>query len=385
MNILLINFEYPPLGGGGGVATAQIAEELATRNTVHVITTAYKNLPRYSYEHGVHIHRVPVLGRSNMPTASLLSLLTFAPMALMYGMSLTRKHAFDVINAHFIIPSGVPALPIAALRKIPLVVTLIGGDIYDPSKGISPHRHALLRFVIRFIATRSQALTAISHDTKQRAIELHGISQDITVIPIGLVPSSESAMSRQSLGIPDDAFLCVSIGRLVPRKGYRTLLAAWRNIPNAHLFIIGDGPQKNMLEALIRAYNLTDRVRLLGFVPEEKKHALLRAANAYVSSAQHEGFGIVFLEAMDAGLPIVASNDGGQKDFLTHGRNAFLIPPLDAHMMTQAVVELMHDIKIQQEMSTNNKNDVQQYYISKTATMLEKVLEQTVDQYERSH
>ena len=385
MNILLINFEYPPLGGGGGVMTAQIAEELAKRHTVHVITTAFANTKHYEFIHGVHIHRVSVLGRTTIPTATFISLITFAPASLALGLSLTRKHAFDIINAHFVIPSGVPALMLAMIRKIPLVVTLVGGDIYDPSKGISPHRHGIFRSTIRTILRHANAITAISQDTKQRAIELHSVSQDITVIPIGLVPYPCNAIPREALGLTDTDFLCVSIGRLVPRKGYETLLDAWRNIPNAHLLIIGDGPLRRSLQSLIDTYQLSNRVRLVGFISEQEKQGMLRTANLYVSAAQHEGFGIVFLEAMDAGLPIVAANDGGQKDFLEHGKNALLVPPHDTKKITSAVLQIMENPDLRTTIQEHNKEDVRGYYIDKTAGLLEDVLLDTVAHYERHH
>jgi len=385
MTILFINFEYPPLGGGGGVMTAQIAQELAKRHTVHVITTAFKHAKRYDFIDGVHVHRVGVVGRTSLPTATLVSLLTFVPSAFITGLALTKKHAFDIINAHFVIPSGVPALMLARMRNIPLVVTLIGGDIYDPSKGISPHRHGVFRSVIRYIVRHANAVTAISHDTKQRAIELHNIMQDITVVPIGLVPFPCTPLPRESLGLRNDDFLCISIGRLVPRKGYETLLEAWKQIPAAQLLIIGDGPLKESLQEQIDRYDLSGRVRLVGFISEQEKHAMLRTANAYVSAAQHEGFGIVFLEAMDAGLPIIAANDGGQKDFLEHGKNALLVPPRDVQKIAAAVQQVMNDQSLRREISANNIRDVGAYYIDKTSGLLERVLLDTVTRYERHY
>jgi glycosyltransferase involved in cell wall biosynthesis len=382
MNILFINFEYPPLGGGGGVMTADIARELAKRNTVHVITTAFENLKKYEFVDGIHVHRVSVIGRTTMPTATLISLLTFAPAAFFKGLEITHKHAFDIINAHFIIPSGVPALALSWVRKIPLVVTLVGGDIYDPSKGISPHKHGIIRSVIRFIARHAQALTAISHDTKQRAIELHGIREEIIVIPIGLVRSSTEALPREALGFTTEDFLCVSVGRLVPRKGYDTLLDAFRQLPNAKLIIIGDGPMKRELEEKISKYNISEQVHLVGFVPEAEKQAMLRSVDLYVSAAQHEGFGIVFLEAMNAGLAIVSANDGGQKDFLEHGTNALLVSPHDAHGITAAVTNLMTHSDIRKKMSEHNLNDVKKYYIENTAMLLEEELFRVTQSYE---
>jgi len=374
MNILMINFEYPPLGGGGGVATHDIARELAKRHNVHVLTTAFRDLPYAEVLDNVTIHRVRVFGRTTLPTATFLSLITFAPAAFFAGIRIMMKMKFDVLYALFVIPSGLPAVFLSKLFRVPFVLTFIGGDIYDPSKGISPHRHILLRAIIRFIASSAKALTAISHDTKTRTIELHGVTQEITVVPIGLMPKDVPSASRAQLGYLEDDIICVSIGRLVPRKGYDILLKAWQNIPDAKLVIIGNGPLKAELAQHIQEYGLTDRVQLLGQVDEQQKLQILLIADMYVSAAQHEGFGIVFLEAMHAGLPIIAANDGGQTDFLTDGEHAFLLPPHDFRAISRAVIALIQNKELRIQMGRKNKEAVQEYYLDRTVARIEKIL-----------
>lgn len=374
MNILMINFEYPPLGGGGGVATHDIARELAKRHNVHVLTTAFRDLPYAEVLGNVTIHRVRVFGRTTLPTATFLSLITFAPAAFFAGIRIMMKMKFDVLYALFVIPSGLPAVFLSKLFRVPFVLTFIGGDIYDPSKGISPHRHILLRAIIRFIASSAKALTAISHDTKTRTIELHGVTQEITVVPIGLMPKDVPSASRAQLGYLEDDIICVSIGRLVPRKGYDILLKAWQNIPDAKLVIIGNGPLKAELAQHIQEYGLTDRVQLLGQVDEQQKLQILLIADMYVSAAQHEGFGIVFLEAMHAGLPIIAANDGGQTDFLTDGEHAFLLPPHDFRAISRAVIALIQNKELRIQMGRKNKEAVQEYYLDRTVARIEKIL-----------
>lgn len=126
-------------------------------------------------------------------------------------------------------------------------------------------------------------------------------------------------------------------------------------------------------------------MKLLGHVSEETKQELLYCADTYVSAAQHEGFGIVFLEAMDAGLPIIAANDGGQRDFLTHGIHALLVAPHDAISLAQAIKTLSSNPKMRSQMSERNRKDVQQYYLVTTAAQFENALVDALSRYGHHH
>jgi len=129
MNILTFNYEYPPLGGGGGVVHELIAQELAKRHRVHVITSAFRGLPRREERGGVAIVRVPVLGRGDQSVASLASMLSFPLGAWVAAGRLLRRERIDVINTSSACMGETSTIPPSGSRRIasPHCERLCGG------------------------------------------------------------------------------------------------------------------------------------------------------------------------------------------------------------------------------------------------------------------
>ncbi|MEJ2748350.1 MAG: glycosyltransferase family 4 protein [Anaerolineae bacterium] len=165
MKILFCNYEYPPLGGGGGVVNALLAEEMAKHHDVTVLTSQGLGLPRERMENGVRVIRVPVFFRQEEAVANLRSMATFIPMAIKEGLKLLRHERFDVINTHFVLPTGPVGEVLSRYGRIPNVLSVHGGDLYDPSKTLSPHRHPILRTVIRRLLRKADAVIGQSRNT----------------------------------------------------------------------------------------------------------------------------------------------------------------------------------------------------------------------------
>ncbi len=256
---------------------------------------------------------------------------------------------------------------LAAACGVPHVLTLAGGDIYDPVKRYTPDKSRLLAAIVRRVLRAADIRVAVSTDLARRAVTLYGCPSPLEVISPGLaLPTPPAAPSgpdlsgvglpdadrpaagapdRRALGLDPDAVYVVSLARLVRRKNLTALVEACAAIgaDNVRLLLLGDGPERLPLEQLAGERGFGSRVQFRGFVDEAGKQALLRAADIFALPSLHEAFGLVYLEAMQAGLPIIATRPGGQEDFLEDGLTAHLVEAGDPAALTGALARLVGD------------------------------------------
>ena len=359
MRILLVNYEYPPLGGGGGVLTRTLAAELAGDHSVTVLTSRGPGANAEVNESGVRVLRVPVLGRRSASSASLASMLSFVPAARSLARRSMRDGEFDVVHTFFAVPSGPAGARIARRIGAPHVLTVIGADIHDPSR-LSPDRFALLGTVVSRIVRRADAVTAISSDIARRAERLTGRHQ-IEVVSCASAHDELPPRDRGSLGWQEDEVVVLTIGRLVPRKGIDTLIrAVGATDPRVRLEVVGDGPERDHLRSLA-ASTAPGRVTFAGAVSEAEKRRRLASADAFALVSQHEGFGLVYLEAMNAGLPIVAGTVGGQVDFLRDGDDALLASPGDVAGIAERLRKLAEDTVLRKTLAESGRRTAAEY------------------------
>ena len=164
---------------------------------------------------------------------------------------------------------------------------------------------------------------------------------------------------------PRAGYSLIAIGRLVERKGLEFLVRALATLPkDIILYIIGDGPLEASLKALGNEHALDGRLRMLGYVPREEVYAYLWSADCFVLSSLHEGLGIVVQEAMYAGLPIVATTNGGQVDLIQNYRNGILVAPGKVEPLANAIQELYDNPTLARSLSINNRRDIEEYFMS---------------------
>ncbi|GIH72874.1 glycosyltransferase [Sphaerimonospora thailandensis] len=349
MRIALISEHASPLAtiggvdaGGQNVHVAALAVALAERGnevTVHTRRTGPDQPDTVIMAPGVTVDHVAAGPPEPVPKDELL------PYMPDFAAHLVRRwaaHPPDVAHAHFWM-SGLATLWAAEAVGVPVVQTFhaLGtvkrrwqGD-FDTSP---PQRPAAERQVGR----QASAVIATCGDEVRELVAM-GVPDDrVGVVPCGvdleLFRPDDPSMPRGDGGRPR----VLSIGRLVPRKGVDTLVRAMRQVPDAELVIAGGDPYDDegiRLRALAEAYGLADRVRLIGSVARAEVPVLMRSADVLVTVPWYEPFGIVPVEALACGVPVVASAVGGHLD--TVSGCGLLVPPRRPRALSRVLRDVL--------------------------------------------
>jgi glycogen synthase len=363
LRLLLINYELPPIGGGAGHATYHTALALAERgHQVDILTSRYGETTSYERVGDVGIHRVLSL-RRGIHKCGLLGAATFLARAAPALPSLLRARRPELCHYYFSLPTGLLSLYSHGLRGLPYLVSLRGSDVpaYDRTKAEVQVLHRLLGGVNRHIWNRASAVVALSESLRSQALEADP-SVDIDVISNGIdiekfSPPRSPRPERKSVRL-------VCVCRLVPRKGVDVLLEAMallRQEP-VTLEIIGTGELEETLRERARALGVHRRVHFKGYVAQDELGAHYRRADAFVLPSLAESFGMVLLEAMSCGLPVVASRTGGIPETVTDGENGLLVPAGDPRELAAALRRLVNDRELRLEIGENNVRKVRARY-----------------------
>lgn len=370
LKILIINYEFPPIGGGGGVATYDLAIEWEKTCSVDVLTSGFKGLAPYEDVQGINVYRTKIFFRKSRDAANFPSMLSYLFTGFLTGYRLCRKNRYDVINTHFAVPSGPLGFVLGKIFRIPNVLSLHGGDIYDPSKKMSPHNSFFFSRVVKFILNRADRIVAQSSNTRDNTVKYYSPVKNVDIIPLAFHPPQAVKKSRKDLNLEKDSFYFMTVGRLIKRKSIETALNALAGTRNKkiRLLIAGDGPEKDNLKQITDKLHLNERVSFLGYLTDDEKYSYLDNSDAFILTSLHEGFGIVFMEAMHSGLPIICTNNGGQVDFLKQDKNALLIDVGDIKACTKSMEKLFSSSELRSAMAKNNRKKIKEFYAENIAS-----------------
>ncbi len=260
---------------------------------------------------------------------------------------------YDALHAHWLVPNAVAVADLARRHSVPLTVSLHGSDVFVAER-VAP---------VRALASRALAasgsVTACSEDLRRRAHALGAPPARSHLVPYGVdveafSPAAATDGARGRLGVPEDGFLVVAVGRLVAKKGFDTLLEAVARTGGVRVLIAGEGDLRDSLAA--QAQRLGVRLHLPGALDRRTVAAALAAADMVVvpsvvdAAGNVDGLPNALLEALAAGRPVIASRVAGIPDVVEDGRNGLLVPPADAEALTAALRRLLREPETRQRL-----------------------------------
>jgi glycosyltransferase involved in cell wall biosynthesis len=356
MKIAMVSEHASPLatlggadGGGQNVHVAALSEALARKGhqiTVYTRRDAQNQPDRVEVAGGVTVEHVPAGPPRRLPKDDLL------PWMPEFGAYLSGRWAAeppDLVHAHFWM-SGLAALAGARDLDVPVFQTFHALGVvkkrYQGRKDTSPANRIRLE---RRIGREATGVIATCSDELFELVRLGVPRKRISVVPCGVdvkrfTPHGPRAPRGRRPRL-------LWLGRMVERKGVDTILEALTRLPGAELLVAG-GPSRSHLpldeEAcrlmdLARSLRLADRVGFLGRVPHDQTPALIRSADVVVCTPWYEPFGIVPLEAMACGVPVVVSAVGGLMDTVVHGATGIHVPPRRPDVLALALRNLLAD------------------------------------------
>ena len=362
MKIAILTPLFPPKHLAGlEIAAYNIAKHLSKRNhEVHVITTLDKGLPKESTEECFFVHRFKT---SKIPILRTV-------LYYIKSFFVVKRVNPDIVHIQTIYLSLSGLLIKKFLRKS-YVVYGRGSDVYLPWR--------FKNIISKPILKNADAVIALTEDMKREVQKIY--DREVFVIPNGIDLKRFENLSkedlRSKLEIKEQEKVILFVGTLRPVKGVRYLIEAMKIVTNKNknnrLFIVGDGEEKEHLENLVKELDLEKYMRFIGKVPNEEVPEYMAASDVFVLPSLSESFGIVNLEAMASGLPIVATDVRGLPEIIKDGENGFLVEPKNPEQIAEKVLLLLEDGELRERISNNNREEVKKYSWKSVVEKLEKV------------
>jgi N-acetyl-alpha-D-glucosaminyl L-malate synthase BshA len=346
-----------PTHGGSGVVASELAIGLAKKgHEMHIVSYAPPFRLR-TFHQNIFVHEIEI---ASYP------LFKYPPYEL--GLvtklvELAEAHDLDLIHAHYAVPhaaSAYLAKQIFDSRRLKTVTTLHGTDI--TLVGADPSFHRVVKFAIE----KSDGVTAVSRYLMKRTIEEFDIRREIRVIPnfvqVSRREQNRDSCSREAFAPGGEKILMhASNFRPVKRIGdVVRIFARVRDRIPAKLLLIGDGPERLFIQQLVRELKLSADVQFLG--EQDQLEPLFFCADLFLLPSEQESFGLTALEAMNCGVPVIATEIGGLPEVIAHGETGYLFPVGDIADMADQAVALLSDPAQHELFKSRARSRAEQYF-----------------------
>ncbi len=297
----------------------------------------------------------------------------------------------DVIHTHHPILLGQTAAHRASELGLPLVFTFhtqyweYTHYVPFPQEAIQEFLKTRIHKWLMDYMRKCQHIIIPSESMRATLVKDYGLEGPFTVIPTGtnLEPflKADGKALRKQLGWQDETVL-ISVGRLAPEKNWDTLLRAlaqaYEKHPELRLVLIGDGPAKESLQVLSSELGIAERVTFTGSLPFDQVPRYLKAADAFTFASVTETQGLVTIEAMAAGLPVIAVDGSGTRDIVEHGKQGFLVKN-DVAVLARGIQRLLSDPQRMKRFSNQALKKAKTFDINQLSKQLVSVYEQAIE------
>lgn len=386
--LLMLSWEYPPrIIGGLARVVAELSYELVNLGwEVHVVTADHPGAKEHEMDNGVHVHRVKTQTDATPDFLNWVSRLNFG--LLQYAIELHRKTPFSIVHAHdWMVTDAAWVMKMGF--GLPVVSTIHATE--------AGRCHGIHNDVQRYIHQVEWRLTYESWDVIVNSQHMHGElmrlfglpADKIVVIPNGCSPEKFNqkfdVQALRSQYATNSEKVVLYVGRMVQEKGVQVLLDAAPHIlaavPNCKFVFVGSGYFLDELKAKADYMGIGHKCRFLGYVSDEDLTRIYKIADVVCIPSLYEPFGIVALEGMAAGVPVVSTDTGGLTDFVENMVTGITTYTGDAGSLAWGVTEALRNEKLANEIRRNAFEKVTHIYnwkviAKRTNEVYEKILAQ---------
>jgi N-acetyl-alpha-D-glucosaminyl L-malate synthase BshA len=384
MNVLLLTSSFPKNESSheGGFVFEMVKKLQFHGYDLFVLAPHFSGGEKHKFFSGIHVYRFPyfypyryerlaygsgILFNLKKYPFTFFSVIPFILAEFVWSLRIIAKKNVHLINTHWLIPQGLIGALMRCFFHIPHIATVHGSDLNVLTN------HTILSPLVRFIIRNSDLIT-VNSTYMRRQLEFL-VSEDsakIRVIPMGIdLAKFQESISFDMKKKHKTSQIILNVGRLIDWKGTIYLINAMPDIiqkyPDTILLIVGSGPEHPTLIQRVREQGLENSVSFLGIISNEELLSYYHSADVFVlpsinKEGKTEALGVVLLEAMASGCPVIGSNVGGIPDIIVDGENGFLVPEQRPDILAEKIVQLLSDDELKEKFRNNGFTRIQQSF-----------------------